>query len=47
VRLTNYIDAVHGYISIPGIVPAAAQALAETVDVVRESLLSRSGTPAI
>jgi acetyl esterase len=47
VRLTNYIDAVHGYISIPGIVPAAAQALAEAVDVVRESLLSNSPAPAI
>jgi acetyl esterase len=47
VRLTNYIDAVHGYISIPGVVPAARQALAETVDVVRESLLATSAAPAI
>jgi acetyl esterase len=47
VRLTNYIDAVHGYISIPGVVPAARQALAETVDVVRESLRTTSATPAI
>jgi acetyl esterase len=38
VRLTNYTDAVHGYISLPGLVPAARQALAETVDTVREAL---------
>jgi acetyl esterase len=31
VRLTNYVDAVHGYISIPGAVPSARQALAEAV----------------
>ncbi|MEP7022027.1 MAG: alpha/beta hydrolase [Pseudonocardiales bacterium] len=38
VRLTNYIDAVHGYISIPGVVPAARQALAEAVEALREAL---------
>ncbi|WP_375480031.1 alpha/beta hydrolase [uncultured Jatrophihabitans sp.] len=38
VRLTNYVDAVHGYISLPGIVPAARQALAETIAEVREVL---------
>jgi acetyl esterase len=38
VRLTNYVDAVHGYISIPGVVPAARQALAEAVAVLREAL---------
>src|SRR6476646_2114589 len=31
VRLTNYVDAVHGYASIPGVVPVARQALAEAV----------------
>jgi acetyl esterase len=38
VRLTNYVDAVHGYISLPGLVPAARQALAEAVASVREYL---------
>jgi acetyl esterase/lipase len=38
VRLTNYVDAVHGYISIPGVVPAARQALAEAVDALRSAL---------
>ena len=37
VRLTNYVDAVHGYVSIPGAVPAARQALAEVVDAVRSA----------
>jgi acetyl esterase len=37
-RHTNYVGAVHGYISLPGVAPAARQALAETVDVVRETL---------
>jgi acetyl esterase len=40
VRLTNYVDAVHGYMSLPGVVPAARQALAEVVDAVREALRS-------
>jgi len=38
VRLTNYVDAVHGYISLPGVVPAARQALAEAVAEVRAAL---------
>ena len=38
VRLTNYIDAVHGYASLPGISPSARQALAEAVEVVRAYL---------
>ena len=36
VRLTNYVGAVHGYISLPGVVPAAHQALSEAVDWLRE-----------
>jgi len=38
VRLTNYVDAVHGYVSLPGLVPAARQALAEAVAYLRERL---------
>ncbi|MDT4908122.1 MAG: acetyl esterase [Pseudonocardiales bacterium] len=38
VRLTNYVDAVHGYISLPGVVPAARQALAEAVVALRDAL---------
>jgi acetyl esterase len=38
VRLTNYVDAVHGYASLPGISPSAGQALAEAVDTVRRTL---------
>ena len=38
VRLTNYVDAVHGYISTPGVVPAARQALAEAVTEIRAAL---------
>jgi len=36
-RHTNYLGAVHGYISLPGIAPAARQALGETVGVLRET----------
>jgi acetyl esterase len=36
VRLTNYVDAIHGYASLPGIAPCAAQALAEAVDAIRQ-----------
>ena len=36
VRLTNYVGAVHGYISLSGVVPAARQALGEAVDWLRE-----------
>jgi acetyl esterase len=35
VRLTNYVNAVHGYASLPGISPSAGQALAEVVDTIR------------
>ena len=35
VRLTNYVDAVHGFASLPGVVPCARQALAEAVDMIR------------
>lgn len=38
VRITNYVDAVHGYISVPGIVPSARQALAEAVSELRHAL---------
>jgi acetyl esterase len=38
VRLTNYVDAVHGYVSLPGLVPAAKQALAEAVGFADERL---------
>ncbi|MBE7188207.1 alpha/beta hydrolase [Jatrophihabitans endophyticus] len=37
VRHTNYVRAVHGYISLPGVVPAAHQALAEVVQVLGEN----------
>jgi acetyl esterase len=38
VRLTNYVDAVHGYISTPRVVPAARQALGEAVTEIRAAL---------
>ena len=38
VRLTNYVDAVHGYLSLPGLVPSSRQALAEAVGFLRERL---------
>jgi acetyl esterase len=38
VRLTNYVDGVHGYLSLPGLVPAARQALGEAVAFLRERL---------
>ncbi|HZC71141.1 MAG TPA: alpha/beta hydrolase [Jatrophihabitans sp.] len=38
VRLTNYVDAVHGYASLPGIVPVARQALDEAVQALRTDL---------
>ena len=38
VRLTNYVGAVHGYISLPGVVPAARQALGEAVSELRSAL---------
>jgi acetyl esterase len=36
--VTNYVDAVHGYISVPGIVPAARQALADAAAALRSAL---------
>ena len=41
VRLTDYVDAVHGYISVPGVVPAARQALGEAVAELRAALGKR------
>jgi acetyl esterase len=38
VRLTNYVDAVHGYASLPRLVPVAGQALAEAVEAIRSRL---------
>ena len=38
VRLTNYVGAVHGYISLPGVVPAATQALGEVAAEIRTRL---------
>jgi len=37
VRYTNYVDAVHGYISLPALVPAARQALAEAATAIRDA----------
>jgi acetyl esterase len=41
VRLTDYVDAVHGYISISGVVPAARQALGEAVGELRAAFAKR------
>ena len=38
VEYTNYVDSVHGYISLPGLVPEAKQALADAIEVVRRRL---------
>ncbi len=38
VRLTNYVDAVHGYISLPNVTVGARQALAEAVAGLRDHL---------
>lgn len=38
VRSTNYADAVHGYISLPGIVPQAHEALRDAATAIRETL---------
>jgi acetyl esterase len=35
VTRTDYVDALHGYVSMPGLVPASRQALAEVVGVLR------------
>src|SRR5579875_588426 len=41
VQLVNYVDAVHGYVSIPGIVPAARQALADAAAALRSAFTQR------
>jgi acetyl esterase len=38
VRYTNYANAIHGYISTPGVVPESRAALAEAVEMIRETL---------
>jgi acetyl esterase/lipase len=38
VQHTNYVDAVHGYISVPGVVPLARQALHDASVALREAL---------
>jgi acetyl esterase len=38
VQLTDYVDGVHGYISVPGVVPCSRQALAEAERALREAL---------
>jgi acetyl esterase len=37
-ELTNYLDSVHGYISLPGLVPEAKCALSDAVEFVRRGL---------
>ncbi len=43
VRGTIYLDAVHGFLSFPGVVPAARQALWEIVNEVRRHLTPAAG----
>jgi acetyl esterase len=38
VEYVNYVDSVHGYISLPGLVPEAKNALADAVEFVRQRL---------
>jgi acetyl esterase len=38
VEYANYLDSVHGYISLPGLVPEAKKALADAIEVVRRRL---------
>lgn len=45
VRLTNYVDAVHGYVSVPGLVPAARQAVTEAVAELRRMLIPAEPAP--
>lgn len=40
VRLTRYVDVPHGFVSLPGITPAAKQAVAEQVAFLRGHLLT-------
>lgn len=37
VRLTNYVDAVHGYISLPNVISGGRQAMAEAATALREA----------
>jgi acetyl esterase len=39
VKHTNYIDAVHGYISLPGVVPIARQAEHDAAVALKEALV--------
>lgn len=41
VRYTNYVNAVHGYISLPGVVPAAKQAVSEAAAEIRNRFAGR------
>lgn len=40
VRLTRYVDVPHGFVSLPGIAPAAKQAVAEQVAFLHDHLLT-------
>ena len=44
VRLTNYVDAPHGYISLAGLFPAARQAAGEAVAELRAALVAEAIT---
>jgi acetyl esterase/lipase len=46
VRLTNYVQAVHGYISLPKVTVGAAQALGEAVAMIRDVLIPDLPPPA-
>jgi len=37
-ELTNYLNSVHGYISLPGLVPEAKQAVADVIEYIRRRL---------
>ncbi|MGK8503405.1 alpha/beta hydrolase [Nocardia asiatica] len=45
VTLTHYPEAVHSFLSMPGLVPAARPARAEILGHLRSHLLERSGAP--
>jgi acetyl esterase len=45
VQLRNYVDAVHGYVSVPGIVPASRQALADAAQALRAALADPTQRP--
>ncbi|MBF6476426.1 alpha/beta hydrolase [Nocardia abscessus] len=46
VTFTRYPEAVHAFLSMPGLVPAARPARAEILAHLRSHLLERSGVPA-